>query len=153
MDIEIKPMDYKRDISSIVILEKELFDDPFLRGQLYFYHQKYDTFASYVAIIDNSIVGYVFTILEEENLHIYTIGVKREFQRLGIARDLLRKVKEIAIARILPIVLEVSMKNLTALELYTSEGFVRLGSEEMYYPDGSTAHFMKWTPHHTDIID
>ncbi len=154
--IEFRPLNYQKDVKRIVQLEQELFNDPFLRGQLYFYYRKYDTRGSFVATIDNIVNGYIFCIREEDKIHIYTIGVANEFQRRGIGRKLIRLLKKIAIEENLQIVLEVNVNNLPAIKLYLSEEFGTTGSEESYYPDGSTALYMSYSPEsmrHIDNID
>ncbi len=151
--IKFRPLNYQKDVKRIVQLERELFNDPFLRGQLYFYYKKYSTKGSFVATIDSIVNGYIFCIREGDSIHIYTIGVANEFQRRGIGRKLIRLLKRMAIEEGLQVVLEVSANNLPAIKLYLSEEFVTTGSEEGYYPDGSTALYMSYSPDSTNHID
>jgi ribosomal protein S18 acetylase RimI-like enzyme len=71
------------------------------------------------------------------NAYIWTIEVLPAFRRLGVARQLLLRLEESArAAGCLAIELHVSERNVDALALYQSAGYVSAGIELEYYGPG-----------------
>ena len=81
---------------------------------------------------------------------IVTLGVYPEFRRLGIARALLRACEDR-----LPlnaIRLSVRRNNLSAIALYESEGYRRVGEWRGYYNDGEDALVLEKVKRSPDIM-
>ena len=80
------------------------------------------------------VVGYaaVFCAADEGNL--VSIGVHRDYRRMGIAAELLDIVYEMAAGRgVASIHLEVRQSNLPAIELYERDGFTPVGRRPGFY--------------------
>lgn len=76
--------------------------------------------------------------------HIMNIAVKDNHRKQGLGRELINAL--IARAKLLGInrmTLEVSEKNIAAINLYSSFGFENCGIRKNYYADGSNA-FIMW---------
>ena len=68
--------------------------------------------------------------------HIISIGVRRDYRRIGIGKLLLLSLIEMAINNSNSIVtLEVRKSNLVAITLYQKLGFEIVGTRKNYYSD------------------
>ncbi|WP_250309528.1 ribosomal protein S18-alanine N-acetyltransferase [Gardnerella sp. Marseille-Q2328] len=102
---------------------------------------------AYYADIDNNtntLRGYAGYWFDGDDAQIMTIGVAEQYQRKGIASELLltmvKTAKQIGAKRML---LEVRVDNIPALALYERFGFARMGLRKRYYqPEGVDAYTM-----------
>jgi len=90
-----------------------------------------------------ALVGYLFARLSGDEAELLNVGVHRQFQRQGIARQLLTELVQKAPPQA-SIFLEVSHLNLPALKLYENFGFVEIGRRQYYYRDQSDAIVMAY---------
>jgi len=130
------------DIPALVDLEEILFpgDSPWNwemfaseleAGNHYVVHRD-------VAGVIDGYAGLAFHGVEAE---VHTIGVRPDAQGNGLGRRLLRHL--ISAAENRRLLLEVRTDNERAIALYTSEGFIRLGTRRRYYqPSGADAYTM-----------
>jgi ribosomal-protein-alanine N-acetyltransferase len=93
---------------------------------------------TWLGIVDNVRAGFAIVGLSSDDddsvAYIWTIEVLPAFRRMGVARQLLARVEESAReAGCEAIELHVSERNLDAVALYESCGFVRLGVELEFY--------------------
>ena len=109
----------------------------------------------YVAEVNNVVVGYILTRIEEgESLfypkkevrkgHIVSIAVREGYRRRGIATYLLTTVLSILsnLYQASEAYLEVRVSNTTAINLYQKLGFVVVKKIPEYYLDGEDAYLM-----------
>ena len=132
-------------------LEKLLFpgDDPWsaraFREELRLGHH-------YLAARDgDELVGYAGLAFVAGPPHaeaeIHTIGVDPAHRRLGIGRELLQGVLDVADGAGATVFLEVRTDNDAARALYEAEGFTVVGLRKRYYsPSGADAHTMRREP-------
>lgn len=101
----------------------------------------------YYADVDlntNTVAGYAGFWFDGDDAQIMTIGVAKEYQKRGIASNLLKTMienaKSIGAKRML---LEVKVNNNPALKLYEKFGFTEMGLRKRYYmPEGIDAYTM-----------
>jgi len=87
------------------------------------------------------LLGYAGLAIGPDEASVQTIGVAPQARGAGIGRALLRDLLTAAGER--PVLLEVRVDNEPAIELYTSEGFERIGLRRRYYqPSGADAYTM-----------
>lgn len=85
-------------------------------------------------------IGYVGLLKILDEAEILRIAIKKDMQDKGYGKNLLNLVVEqLKSQGINKIYLEVSEKNSTAIKLYETLGFVRVGKRKDYYKDGATA--------------
>ena len=102
---------------------------------------------AYYADVDlntNTVAGYAGFWFDGDDAQIMTIGVAKEYQKQGIASNLLKTMienaKSIGAKRML---LEVRVNNNPALKLYEKFGFTKMGLRKRYYmPEGIDAYTM-----------
>lgn len=102
---------------------------------------------AYYADVDlntNTVAGYAGFWFDGDDAQIMTIGVAKEYQKRGIASNLLKTMienaKSIGAKRML---LEVRVNNNPALKLYEKFGFTKMGLRKRYYmPEGIDAYTM-----------
>lgn len=117
------------------------------------HHRKYPE-AFLVAVIGDSIVGYVMSRVEWGLGHIYrgiikkghivSIAVLPEYRRMGIGSTLLERAME-ALRETYgckEVYLEVRVSNVPAISLYYKYGYRKVKVLESYYLDGEDAYLM-----------
>lgn len=125
-------------------LEEDLFHDDAWAYSDFEEQMLQNPYASiYVYEIDEKIIGYVDLWIAYENAEIANIGVDKNYQRNGIASELLsfcmQKVND---AKCENITLEVRISNLPAICLYEKYGFKKVSTRKNYYADGENAYLM-----------
>jgi [ribosomal protein S18]-alanine N-acetyltransferase len=130
------------DIPALVELERTLFDGDSPWSAEMFWSELAEG-NHYVVHRDDAgtIDGYAGLAVVGDDAEIRTIGVHPGRQRRGIGRELLRNLISASGAR--RMLLEVRTDNESAIALYESEGFRRLGVRRRYYqPSGADAYTM-----------
>ena len=97
-----------------------------------------------VALYEEKIVGFLNgeIILDEGN--ILMISVKKEFQNKGVGRKLMNRFEKLAKKEgVKAIYLEVSEKNINAINFYKKLGFIPIGLRKKYYKNGENALLLK----------
>ena len=97
-----------------------------------------------VAQIENYVVGYViFWINDENNGHIISLAVDKNYKRQKIASKLIKRAIATFIEfSIFTITLEVRFKSKEAIDFYEAIGFKKDKFVSNYYEDGSDAFKM-----------
>ncbi|AKB16887.1 Ribosomal-protein-S18p-alanine acetyltransferase [Methanosarcina sp. WWM596] len=131
------------DFQEIVEIEEEAFSEHNSLVYMNFYEMVGDGFL--VAEQDEKVVGYVVGYRSAENEgHIFSVGVKKEYRGRGIGTELIHAICDIFVANCLKYArLEVRNSNTSAQKLYRSLGFVPCWTEKKYYSDGEDGMVMK----------
>ena len=127
----------RADLPEILAIEKVSFVSPWTAGM--FAEELENKLAQCLVIRINygskSVVGaYIIFRLIADEAHLHNLAVKKEFQRNGLARNLMEAMKDIALqVGIVARTLEVRESNKEAISLYLKCGFVVKGRRPLYY--------------------
>ena len=137
----VRPM-LEPDLPQILQLEKQIFPDPWTRETFKEALREPDIESS-VVITNERIIGYIVTLWAEERIHILNIAVDQNFQKRGIATNLLTQLEQLALDKgYRYISLEVRASNKVAIEFYTKHKYRTLGQRANYYRDDEDALIM-----------
>jgi ribosomal-protein-alanine N-acetyltransferase len=132
------------DVDAVAALERELFatDSPWTPAMFW---AELAAGHHYVVHRDDAtprVVGYAGLAIGPDIADVQTIAVAPSAQGRGVGRALLRDLLAAAGGR--AVMLEVRTDNDTAVALYESEGFRRVGIRHRYYqPSGADAFTMR----------
>lgn len=137
---------YEAIVSQIAKIEADLFG-PGCWNKNMILQELQAPMRAYYADVDlntNTVAGYAGFWFDGDDAQIMTIGVAKEYQKRGIASNLLKTMienaKSIGAKRML---LEVKVNNNPALKLYEKFGFTEMGLRKRYYmPEGIDAYTM-----------
>lgn len=137
---------YEAIVSQIAKIEADLFG-PGCWNKNMILQELQAPMRAYYAVVDlntNTVAGYAGFWFDGDDAQIMTIGVAKEYQKRGIASNLLKTMienaKSIGAKRML---LEVRVNNNPALKLYEKFGFTKMGLRKRYYmPEGIDAYTM-----------
>ena len=88
-----------------------------------------------VLLLDNTVVGYLISSIVQNECHIMNLCIRKEFRGNGYGKYLLKELHEEVIKSDCVLVfLECRPSNLSALNLYKSEGYNEIGLRKNYYP-------------------
>ncbi len=133
----------REDFDDICLLEKECFKTPFTIADL-LSSERNTEFIAYVCYKEEILCGYVTVSCNPWEAEILRIAVKKEFRNNGIAKKLLGLIKEDCLNKNKEkILLEVSSKNETAINLYSSFGFKNIAVRKKYYENTEDAIIME----------
>ncbi len=136
--------EFKRpDVKRILEIEMESFKDPYPASIII---DIYNLGAGFlVAQQDNMIVGYIiFWIRYEDEGHIISIAVDKNYRRKGVGAELVKYAVDIfKKCNVREIKLEVRVGNGGARKFYTNLDFKESKICEGYYEDGEDAVIMK----------
>lgn len=128
------------DAQSLCQLESSLFskEEFGLSLDSFYYHiKKNDLF---VFEENEKVVGYILWLKRKKYYRLYSIGVDKDFQGKGIAKELL----EFSLRRLMfpRYQLEVKIDNQNAIKLYESYGFVKKKTLKGFYPKDQDGYLM-----------
>lgn len=130
--VNIIPLEEKY-ISKVALIESDSFSSPWSYNLIQ--NELNNPLATYfLADFNGEIVGYIgiYKVLDEAD--IVKIAVDKKVRRQGVAKSLLAYVINYAtLTGIEAITLEVNAKNIPAIELYKSFGFMQNGLRPKYY--------------------
>ena len=132
------------DADAVAELEAQLFsENPWPKDQ-FLYELNENPFAKlYVDEENGGIRGYIDFWLIYEQAQIATIGVKKEYQRNGIADALMEQCfADCEKEGCETLSLEVRVSNTPAMTLYEKKGFIRAATRKQYYENGEDAYLM-----------
>jgi ribosomal-protein-alanine N-acetyltransferase len=132
----------KDDIDAVVILERQLFLDPWTKQSFETELKNVKHSFLYVIEYEKKIIAYIAAWCYAGEIHIGNIAVVPEFRRRGLAERLLNYVFE-ACGDCTDVFLEVRESNTAAFNLYKKIGFDVLGVRRSYYRNGEDALVMK----------
>ena len=140
-DFAIQPLAAKH-LAQVVEIEEACFDDAWSLSV--FRDSILNPPSAWVALKETQVVGYLITQTILDEIHLYNIAVREDFQRQGIAGRLMtfliRKAQTEDMQRIL---LEVRASNHAAIQFYQQSGFRELYLRKGYYDDGEDARVME----------
>lgn len=122
-----------RDLDQVLEIELEAFPEPWTRGM---FCQEISSPMShfYVALLDDTLVGYVGFWQVVDEAHITSVTVRKEYRGRGYGRVLTDFiVRSAAREGLTRATLEVRVSNITAQNLYKSLGFEKTGMRKNYY--------------------
>ena len=136
MSLEYKYLDYSY-ISSLLEIEEE--SNPYPWTELNFKDCLEKGYYSLALEKEELFVGFAIMAISSEESHLLNIGIKKEKRRLGLGKNLLKKM--IIAAEVMgskKIILEVRVSNKSAYKLYEKLGFEEIGKRKNYYrlPEG-----------------
>lgn len=119
------------DAFALSLIEKECFSEPWSEN-VFAEDIKRETSATFVALCDEKIIGFVnlSTVLDEANIN--NVAVTEDFRRMGVAQKLLDKAFS-ALDEIAFFHLEVREGNSAAIALYEKNGFLKDGLRKNFY--------------------
>lgn len=130
--VEIRTM-IDSDLKQVFIVEKKSYPQPWTLG--IFRDCLRIGYNSWVITLDREIIGYGIVMLSPGEAHILNICIEPDYQRKGLGRYLLHHlIKKSNQTDIDMVLLEVRRSNVSAQQLYLSEGFHELGVRKAYYP-------------------
>ena len=122
-----------RDLDQILEIEQEAFPEPWTRGM---FCQEISSPMShfYVALLDDTLVGYGGFWQVVDEAHITSVTVRKEYRRRGYGRVLTDFIVRTAEREgLIRATLEVRVTNVTAQNLYKRLGFEKTGVRKNYY--------------------
>ena len=126
----------EQDLDAVLLLEQELFSAPWNREHFLFELYENPFSLCLVGEIDGRIIAASCIWIIYERAEISTIGVRKEFQRKGYARQMLDMIHHtVAQHGVHHIFLEVRISNNAAIELYKSFGYKLTKIRKNYYSD------------------
>ena len=136
MSLEYKYLNYSY-ISSLLEIEEE--SNPYPWTELNFKDCLEKGYYSLALEKEELFVGFAIMAISSEESHLLNIGIKKEKRRLGLGKNLLKKM--IIAAEVMgskKIILEVRISNKSAYKLYEKLGFEEIGKRKNYYrlPEG-----------------
>ncbi len=139
--VQIQPLTAKH-LAQVVEIEETCFNDAWPLSV--FRDSILNPPAAWVALKETQVVGYLITQTILDEIHLYNIAVREDFQRQGIASRLMaflfQKAQTEDIHRIL---LEVRASNRAAIQFYQKSDFRELYLRKGYYDDGEDARVME----------
>ena len=122
------------DYNKVLKIDKKLFINPMTLTELSNF-SKQETFRIW-KIDKGKIIGYVSFFKIKDEVEIIKIGIDKSYQRKSYGSYVINELKRIGIKKIF---LEVSVKNIKAINFYLKNGFYKTGIREKYYKqkDGS----------------
>jgi ribosomal-protein-alanine N-acetyltransferase len=135
MSVEIRRMALE-DIPAVIELDRLSFSLPWPERSYHFELTENTASRSWVAELDQKVVGMLVAWFLVDEAHIATIATHPGFRRQGIARNLLKHAlrymsKEGAVTSFL----EVRESNTAAQEMYRQFGYEEVGRRKRYYKD------------------
>ena len=120
------------DLDDVVAIEQSAYEFPWSMG--IFCDCLRVGYDCRVLVLEGRVAGYGIVSTLSHEAHVLNLCISPEYRRMGLARQLLQHLLELAAARgIQQVFLEVRPSNLAALRLYRQFGFVQIGVRNNYY--------------------
>ena len=133
MEIEILKAQ-KHDAEGIHNLEVMCFNHPWTKDDILSSFDNSTVF--FVAKCEGKIVGYLGMQITLDGGFITNVAVNTNFRRLGVGSKLIKALVEFCkLKNIATISLEVRESNTPAINLYSKEGFIKVGTRKNFYRD------------------
>lgn len=122
------------DTDVVYDIENEAFFEPWSKKNLIKDLENNYFLRHFVEEIDGKVVGFYISSHVLDEVEIFTIAVDSAYQKMGVASHLLEHLITSSQAEnVKQIWLEVSTKNLVAINLYKKFGFKAMGLRKNYY--------------------
>lgn len=130
--IRLRPM-HETDIDEVMAIETETYPFPWTAGIM---HDCLRVgYCCWLAEQDEQVVGYCIMSIGAGESHLLNICLHRNWQRQGIASQLMKHMLRIAKRHGAEVcMLEVRPSNTTAVRMYEKLGFSEVGIRKSYYP-------------------
>ena len=130
----------KSDIDKINLLGSKLHDN---FDRTYHIETEIESNLAIVLVAEenNEIIGYLYALDFEDNTDLLSIFVDEKYRLNNIGYNLIKKLQKMCKNK--SITLEVSEKNIGAIELYKKSGFKKISTRKKYYKDAD-ALILKW---------
>lgn len=141
-NFEVEELRLSSDLEEILLLDQASFDTPFTKENFIF-----DPQAIFLGIKSiGALVAYCYLHDSYDEVELYRIAVKKEYQRQGLATKLMLAIKEMLHSsnRYRRVLLEVRYNNEEAVNLYRKVGFKEFAFREGYYSNGDSAYLMEY---------
>ena len=129
------------DFDRIYEIEKRVFSNPWSKESIKKELDNYSKSLNLISEIDGQLMGYFFSHMISNEVHILNIAIDVSFQHRGngeaFFNHIFKKYLEYA-----NVFLEVKRTNLPAINLYHKFGFEEIDIRKMYYSDGQDAVVM-----------
>ena len=126
----------KEDIDYVLKIEKENFNNPWIKDQFVRCYKQPLNFSSYVYCRSYRVIGYFISEIIIDEVHLHKIAVEKKYQNNKVGLKLIEyMIKYSKMNRKVKICLEVDSTNTSALKLYTDLGFIEVGKRENYYQE------------------
>lgn len=124
----------KEDIDEIHAIEVKSFADPWSKSSMETMLEENNKTYCLVGTVNEEVVGYAFTWMIIDEMHIGDIAVREDFRNQGIGIKVMDSLLETAKERGCTVCwLEVRPSNNTALNLYERFGFIQVAVRKKYY--------------------
>lgn len=135
------------DLPVVDSLERECFPHDAWTVEQFWSELAQPTRCYYVAVQNESIVGYAGAFVLAPDSDIQTLAVDPRHRGQGIADALVSELLACAIQTgATAMILEVRADNRAAIEVYQRHGFAPISKRSRYYPDGADALIMQRRP-------
>lgn len=123
------------DTSGVFLVEEECFTKPW-SYQSFVNELENKNAVTLIAIENHEVVGFINAHFILNEGYINNIGVTFKSRRAGVADMLLKKLIQLAEKKALDfLTLEVRKSNEAAIELYTKNGFTKVGERRNFYDE------------------
>jgi len=129
------------DFDRIYEIEKRVFSNPWSKESIKKELNNDSKSLNLISEIDGQLMGYFFSHMISNEVHILNIAIDVSFQHRGNGEDFFNQIfkKYLEYANVF---LEVKRTNLPAINLYHKFGFEEIDIRKMYYSDGQDAVVM-----------
>jgi ribosomal-protein-alanine N-acetyltransferase len=129
------------DFDRIYEIEKRVFSNPWSKESIKKELDNYSKSLNLISEIDGQLMGYFFSHMISNEVHILNIAIDVPFQHRGNGKAFFNQIfkKYLEYANVF---LEVKRTNLPAINLYNKFGFEEIDIRKMYYSDGQDAVVM-----------
>ena len=133
----------KEDIDCVLKIEKENFNNPWIKDQFIRCYKQPLIFLSYVYCRSYRVIGYFISEIIIDEVHLHKIAVGKKYQNNKVGLKLIKHlIKQSQFLDKQKICLEVDSINIPALKLYNNLGFSMVGERKEYYNNNNNAILM-----------
>jgi len=141
-EIEIYRAD-DRHYDQMYVIHKDCFLDEAMNEGLFMEEVEGESRVYFVALDGENVVGYAGAWNTGTDYSIISVAVDPKYRKNGIAIRLLnRLVQDAKKKEIYSVSLEVSEKNIPAINLYKKVGFITTNVRKSYYKNNTSAYIM-----------
>ena len=139
------------DLSLIHQIEKRVFSDSWTKELIKQELIKSSNALIIISEINGKVMGYFFSHIFKDEVHILNIAIDIPFQHQGLGKQLLDKIMKKYLKEA-DVFLEVKRTNFPAINLYLAFGFEEIDIRRGYYTDGQDAVIMSRKVYHHGVV-
>ncbi len=139
------------DLSLIHQIEKRVFSDSWTKELIKQELIKPSNALIIISEINGKVMGYFFSHIFKDEVHILNIAIDIPFQHQGLGKQLLDKIMKKYLKEA-DVFLEVKRTNFPAINLYLAFGFEEIDIRRGYYTDGQDAVIMSRKVYHHGVV-